>query len=265
MILSNFPRKPHALASSVPMRYDWRTMYLSVIIPAYNEEKRIAGSLGATCSWLAQQPYDWEVVVVDNRSSDATADVVRGVMKTYHAVRLIHEKRPGKGYAVTTGMLFATGEVRLFMDADISTTIDHFAAMKPLLDAGTDVVIGSLAVKGSRVLQGGQEPLWRRLMGKAGNLWIQAWAVPGIWDTQRGFKAFTAKAAQEIFTRLTVFGWGFDVEVLACARQRGFSIREIPITWNNPPETRVNVWAYPKVLLDTVKVGLRRFSGAYTH
>jgi glycosyltransferase involved in cell wall biosynthesis len=184
-------------------------------------------------------------------------------MQQFHAIRLIQEKRPGKGYAVTAGMLFATGEVRLFMDADNSTTVDHFEKMKPLLDAGTDIVIGSLAAKGARVMQGGAEPLWRVIMGKMGNLWIQGWAVPGIWDTQRGFKAFTAKAAQEIFTRLTIFGWGFDVEVLACARQRKFSIAEIPVTWNNPPETRVDVWVYPKVLLDTVKVGLRRFAGRY--
>lgn len=245
--------------------YDSGAMYLSVIIPAYNEAKRIGSTLQAVCGWLSRQSYDWEVIVVDNRSSDGTADAVRAVMQQYHAIRLIQEKRPGKGYAVTAGMLFGTGEVRLFMDADNSTTIDHFENMKPLFDAGTDIVIGSLAVKGARVVRGGAEPLWRVVMGKMGNLWIQAWAVPGIWDTQRGFKAFTAKAAQEIFTRLTVFGWGFDVEVLACARQRGFTIAETPITWNNPPETRVNVWVYPKVLLDTVRVGIRRFAGRYKH
>lgn len=135
--------------------------------------------------------------------------------------------------------------------------------MRPLLDKGADIVIGSLAARGARVMHGGAEPLWRQIMGKMGNLWIQLWAVPGVWDTQRGFKAFTAKAAQEIFTRLTIFGWGFDVEVLACARQRGFFIAEIPVVWNNPPETRVNVWAYPKVLMDTVRVGVRRILRRY--
>ncbi len=238
-------------------------MYLSVIIPAYNEAKRIGSTLQAVCSWLARQPYDWEVIVVDNRSTDATADVVRGVMQQFHSIRLIQEKRPGKGYAVTTGMLFGAGEIRLFMDADNSTSVDHFEKMQPFLEQGTDIVIGSLAVKGAHVMRGGSEPLWRQILGKAGNLWIQFWAVPGIWDTQRGFKAFTAKAAQEIFTRLAIFGWGFDVDVLACARQRGFTIAEIPVTWNNPPETRVNVWAYPKVLLDTVKVGMRRIMRQY--
>lgn len=238
-------------------------MYLSVVIPAYNESKRIGATLKEVCSWLGTQDFVSEVIVVNNRSTDTTADVVRSVMNEFRSIRLIDEKRPGKGYAVTTGMLFATGEVRLFMDADNSTSVDHFALMRPLLDAGTDVVIGSLAVPGSVVQQGGSEPLWRRVMGKAGNLWIQAWAVPGVWDTQRGFKAFTARAAQEIFSRLTIFGWGFDVDVLACARARGFRIREIPITWNNPPETRVNFWTYPKVLMETVLVGFKRLGGGY--
>ncbi len=238
-------------------------MYLSVIIPAYNESKRIGRTLESVGSWLAANEPDSEIIVVNNRSTDNTADIVRSYRSRFPFLRVIDEKRPGKGYAVTTGMLFATGQVRLFMDADNSTTIDHFAAMKPLLDGGADVVIGSLAVRGARIVQGGAEPLWRVVLGKLGNLWIQLWAVPGIWDTQRGFKAFTARAAQEIFTRLTIFGWGFDVEVLAAARQRGFTIKEIPITWDNPPDTRVNVWTYPKVLLETVRVGFNRMRGIY--
>jgi len=251
------------LAKFYALMYHALTMYLSVIIPAYNEAKRIGSTLQAVATWLAKQSFDGEVVVVDNRSTDATADVVRGVMQQFHFVRLISEKRPGKGYAVTAGMLAATGDIRLFTDADNSTSIDHFEKMKPLLDKGIDIVIGSLAVKGASVVRGGSEPLWRQVLGKAGNLWIQLWAVPGIWDTQRGFKAFTARAAQEIFTRLAIFGWGFDVDVLACARARKFSIAEIPVTWNNPPETKVNIWAYPKVLLDTVKVGIRRMTRQY--
>ncbi len=238
-------------------------MYLSVVIPAYNEAKRIGSTLEAVCSWLAKQDFASEVIVVNNHSTDTTTDAVREMMNRYRSIRLIDEKRPGKGYAVTTGMLFGTGEVRLFMDADNSTTIEHFDAMRPLLEQGIAVVIGSLAVRGSTVVRGGSEPLWRQLLGKAGNLWIQMWAVPGIWDTQRGFKAFAARAAQEIFSRLTIFGWGFDVDVLACARARGFRIREIPITWNNPPETRVDFWTYPKVLMETVLVGFKRIRGGY--
>jgi dolichyl-phosphate beta-glucosyltransferase len=216
------------------------------------------------CSWLATEGYEAEVIVVDNNSSDATSDVVRGVAQHRRNIRLIHEKRQGKGIAVASGMGFATGQVRLFMDADNSTTIDHFAKAEPFLKQGHDIVIGSLAAKGSRILAGGREPLWRVVLGKLGNLWIQILAVPGIWDTQRGFKVFTAEAAQDIFPRLTVTKWGFDIEVLAIARAHGYRIKEISVTWNNPPETRVNAWTYPKTLWETVTIGINRLTGKYS-
>lgn len=242
-----------------------KRMYLSIVIPAYNEEKRIGATLESVGTWLMRQSFDGEVVVVDNNSHDATARVVREFSHRFPFLRLVTEKRQGKGYAVQAGMLFAGGQIRLFMDADNSTTVDHFEKARPLLDQGIDVVIGSLAIKGSKVVQGGQEPLWRRILGKLGNLWIQLFAVPGVWDTQRGFKVFTAKAAQDIFPRLTIFGWGFDVQVLAIARARGYRIKEIPITWNNDPNSKVNAWAYPQVLLQTLKVFWHRMQGTYRH
>lgn len=238
-------------------------MHLSVVIPAYNESKRIGATLEAIGAWLQSQSFASEIVVVDNRSSDSTADVARSYHARFPFLRVIREDRPGKGYAVTAGMRFATGEVRLFMDADNSTTVDHYGKMRPFLDRGYDVVIGSLAVPGAVIVRGGGEPLWRVILGKLGNLWIQLWAVPGIWDTQRGFKVFTAKAANEIFSRMTSFGWGFDVEVLAIARARGFRIKEVPVTWNNPPDTRVNIWTYPQVLLETLGVARNRLLRRY--
>lgn len=238
-------------------------MYLSVVIPAYNEAKRISTTLQSVGAWLADQRYDAEIIVVNNRSSDGTADVVRGMMHQFPFMRMIEEKRGGKGYAVTSGMLFATGEVRLFMDADNSTTIDQFAQMQPYLEQGFDVVIGSLAAPGARIVKGGEEPLWRVLLGKLGNLWIQFWAVPGIWDTQRGFKAFSAKAANDIFSRMTIFGWGFDAEVLAIARAHTYRIKEVPVTWNNAPDSKVNARAYLGVLVEVMKVGMHRLRGTY--
>lgn len=236
-------------------------MKLSVIIPAYNESKRIGLTLESVGAWLDAQGGDAEIIVVNNRSTDATADVVREFKKRFPFVRMIDEKRPGKGYAVAAGMLFATGEVRVFMDADNSTSIDHLAKALPLIASGYGVVIGSLAVRGAHIIHG--EPGWRVFLGKLGNLWIQLWAVPGVRDTQRGFKVFTAAAANDIFSRLTIYGWGFDVEVLALARAHHYRIAEIPVTWNNPVDTRVNVWAYPKVLLDTVRIGINRIRGRY--
>jgi glycosyltransferase involved in cell wall biosynthesis len=238
-------------------------MYLSVVIPAYNEAKRLGETLESIGAWLTRQTFDSEIIVVDNNSTDGTADIAREYHHKFPSIRVIAEKRVGKGYAVATGMLFATGEVRVFTDADNSTTIDHFDIMQPFLERGYDVVIGSLALPGAVVLHGGEEPWWRQLLGKAGNLWIQFWAVPGIWDTQRGFKVLTARSARNIFPRVTIGGWGFDIEVLAIARVLGYRIKEIPVTWKNNPDSKVNVWVYPQVLMQTLKVFWNTIKGNY--
>ncbi len=237
-------------------------MYLSVIIPAYNEAKRIGETLRSVGEWLTKQPYDSEIIVVDNHSNDGTADVAHEMRHQFSSIRVIKEPTPGKGRAVKVGMLFATGEVRLFMDADSSTTIDHLERILPYLDQ-YDIVIGSLAAPGAVVLEGGAEPIWRQALGKLGNLWIQFWAVPGVWDTQRGFKVFTARAAQIIFPRTTIAKWGFDIEVLAIARAHGLKIKEAPVRWSNPPQTRVTFWTYPEVLLETLHIFFNRIRGVY--
>lgn len=238
---------------------------LSIIIPAYNEAKRIGGTLDAVLAWLGHKGgLTWELIVVDNNSNDGTGDVARQHSGQYPQIRVLREERQGKGYAVRTGMLAAEGQIRLFMDADHSTTIDHYDRFAPYLEQGYDIVIGSLAVKGSSVKHEGREPIWRVILGKLGNKWIQFFAVWGISDTQRGFKLFTARAADTIFPRMTIFGWGFDVEVLAIGRSQGFRIKELPVKeWNNDPESKVNFWAYPKVLLQTLKVFKNRVLGRY--
>ncbi|HXV26487.1 MAG TPA: dolichyl-phosphate beta-glucosyltransferase [Candidatus Paceibacterota bacterium] len=240
-------------------------MDVSVVIPAYNEAKRIGATLDAVCAFLsAKSGLRWEVVVVDNRSKDDTAAVARSRAEKWPGIRVVREEQPGKGYAVTAGMLAATGAARLFMDADHSTTIDHYDRMAPFLGEGYDVVIASLTEPGASVRNEGREPLWRVILGKLGNKWIQVFAVWGIGDTQRGFKMFSERAAKDIFPRLTVFGWGFDVEVLAIARARGYRIKEVPVhQWNNAPDSKVNVWAYPQVLLQTLLVFRNRLFGKY--
>lgn len=238
-------------------------MHLSVIIPAYNEEKRIGHTVLAVAEYLTKQSYDSEVIVVNNRSKDKTAQIAHQAAKNTSNFRVIDETKPGKGYAVTTGMLAAKGDYRLFMDADNSTSIDHVEKMFPYFEKGYDVVIGSIAVRGAKIVRGGGEPLWRVILGKLGNKWIQILAVWGINDTQRGFKVFTARAAEKIFPKLTIFGWGFDVEVLALARKFKYKIKEVPITWDNDPNSKVNFWAYPQVLMQTVKVRLNLIIGAY--
>jgi len=238
-------------------------MYLSVIIPAYNEEKRIGVTLDHIAEYLSRQSYDWEIIVVDNASTDGTGALVKQRQNRIPNLRLINKVPKGKGYAVTSGMLEANGELRLFMDADNSTTIDHIERMMPYIKEGHSIVIGSLTQPGAKIVSGGGEPLWKVFFGKLGNKWIQIFAVWGINDTQRGFKIFTAQATKDIFPRLTIFGWGFDIEVLAIARLKGYKIKEIPITWNNSLDSKINIWAYPQVLLETLVVFRNRLLGVY--
>ena len=238
-------------------------MHLSVIIPAYNEAKRIGATLQDVARYLRRQPYSYEVIVVNNGSTDRTAEIVRRFQDTIPGLYLIDEHRRGKGHAVATGMIRASGDYRLFMDADNATTIDHLDVMMPSFDRGYDVVIGSIAVKGARIVAGGGEPLWRVILGKLGNKWIQLLGVWGVSDTQRGFKVFTARAVRDIFPRLTIFGWGFDVEVLALAMKFHYRVKEVPVTWNNDPDSKVNLWAYPRVLLETLKVFWNLHTGVY--
>lgn len=227
-------------------------MHLSVIIPAYNEAKRIPATLQSIHQYLSKQSYEYEILVVSDGSTDDTARVVENAKSQIPNLKLLDNKENhGKAYVVKQGMLAATGELRLFMDADNSTTIEVLDSMMPFLKA-YEVIIASLGVAGSKKV--GHEPSYRRWLGKAGNLWIQFWATPGIHDTQRGFKLFTAEAANKIFPKMKTFGWGFDVEVLALAHKFGFKIKEVPITWNNDPNSKVNIWAYPKVLMQTLVI-----------
>lgn len=239
-------------------------MRLSIVIPALNEAKTIGRTLELACEWLESKPFEGEIIVVVNESTDGTADVARGLGDRCTNLKVIELPKRGKGLAVQTGMKAAVGEVRLFMDADSSTTIDHFDRFAPYLDEGYDVVIGSIAIKGSSVKKEGREPWWRVLFGKMGNKWIQVFAVWGINDTQRGFKVFSARAAEAIFPKVTIMGWGFDFEVLAIARAHGFKIKEAPVTnWDNSAESRVTLSTYRKVLFEAVEVFRNRIMGKY--
>ena len=235
---------------------------LSVVIPAYNEAENLPACLQKVHSVLNTLKLDWEIIVVNNGSTDGTDTLVKNRQKEIPNLRLI-ESQKGKGHAVTRGMLDANGELRLFMDADNSTTIDHIERMIPYIKEGYSVVIGSLTEPGAKIVSGGEEPLWKVLFGKLGNKWIQIFAVWGIKDTQRGFKIFTARAAKDIFPRLTIFGGGFDAEALAIARLRGYKIKEIPVTWNNGPDSKVTLWAYIQCLLETLQIFRNRLLGVY--
>ncbi len=237
-------------------------IFLSVVIPAYNEEERLPTTLKAVTIYLAKQDYSWEIAVVDDGSKDKTAEAVRTASTTDKRIRLLqYGQNRGKGYAVRHGMTHVSGIYRLFMDADNSTTIDHFEKFLPVFSEGYDVVIGSRDVKGANIAV--HQPKWKELMGDMGNLWIQFWAVPGIKDTQAGFKVFTAKASEDVFPYLTIDRWGFDVEALAVARMKGYRISEQPITWVNDPHSRVSTKAYLEVLREVVQVRMNIWQEVY--
>ncbi|TSC71720.1 MAG: Glycosyltransferases involved in cell wall bioproteini [Parcubacteria group bacterium Gr01-1014_70] len=239
--------------------------YLSVIVPAYNEEQRIEKTLRHLDEYLRQQAYTYEILVVVDKATDKTADIVRGLETHIPHLRLLwRDVNFGKGGSVSRGMLEAIGEIRLFTDADNSTDISHFEKMKPLFDQGYDVVISSrnpLDVKGAT--QAISQPFYKRILGIAGNIFVQVVAVWGIWDTQNGFKAFRNTSAEKIFSQITITRWGFDIEVLALARALKLRIGIIPAHWINDEASHVKFSAYFEVLWETVRVRWNLIRGVY--
>lgn len=238
-------------------------MRLSVIIPAYNEEKRITTTLRSIKDYLGGQDYDWEVIIVDDGSNDKTREVVQNLNGF-----VLNKKREnrGKGFSIKEGMLMASGDFCLFMDADNATKInelDHFwkyfgppASLTsfgtPEDKSGFDVVIGSRDVKGAKVAVA--QAWYKELAGKFGNLLIQIVALPGIHDTQCGFKIFRREVVKKVFPIQKLGGWGFDIEILALAKKFGYKIKEEPITWFNAAGSKVSTGDYLKVFSDLFKV-----------
>lgn len=219
--------------------------FLSIVIPAYNEEARLPNSLKRLESYLVPQSYTWEIIVVDDGSQDRTPQIVRDFAEKVASnlasgvIRLLQPGHQGKGGAVRRGMLSARGDLVLFTDADLSTPIEEVEKMIPFIEEGYEVVIASRGLRESRLIV--REPWYRELLGRAGNLLIQAIAVPGIRDTQCGFKLFTHRSAQEVFSRSVMEGISFDVEVLFLARRLGFRIKEVPVTWIYDRRTRIRL------------------------
>src|SRR5689334_10323846 len=241
------------------------TPYLSVVIPAFNEEQRITQTLSAVYSYLQKQDYEWEVLVVIDGAQDNTLAKTREFAVGRQNIRWIDRKQNrGKGYSVREGLLAATGSVRLFADADNSISISNFDKMAPLFRDGHDVVIcsrHSLDVTGP--LHEGPQSRVKRILRGAGNLFIQTVAVPGIWDTQCGFKAFSESFVERIFSVCKIDGWGFDIEALALARDLNYRIGIVPAQWSNRPGTHLRPAHYFDVLCETVKVRGGLLSGAY--
>ena len=214
------------------------TPFLSLIIPAHNEAKRLPASLDAVHNYLSSLPFETEVIVVENSSSDATAEIVRDWMKTMPQLRLISLAQPGKGNAIRAGMLAAQGAYRFMADADFSMPVEEIGKFLPDSSPLDPVGIASREAPGSKRIG---EPFYRHLIGRVYNLLVRLLVLPGLQDTQCGFKCFSAEAAEAIFPLQKLEGWSFDVEVLTIARQLGFEITEVPITWHYQPGSRMRV------------------------
>lgn len=231
---------------------------LSVIIPAYNEEQRLPKTLESVREYLSKQSYASEVLVVSDGSKDRTCDLVREYMPSFPGLRVIEEAgNRGKGYAVKRGMEEAKGAFRLFMDADNATTVDQVEKMWPKVEEGFEVVIGSRDIKGADIAVA--QSWWRRRLGDIFNLLVQTMSgLWGLWDTQCGFKGFTAKAAGDIFPHLTIERWAFDVEVLVIAKKKGYRIAEVPVRWVNDPHSKVKLKGMIRMLkeIGTIRMNM---------
>jgi len=229
-------------------------MYLSVVIPAYNEEKRLPRTLIEIDKYLRKWPKEYEIIVVNDGSKDGTSDVVRKLQSKIANLKLIDNKENrGKGYVVRQGLLSAQGKIRLFSDADNSTSIDHIEKMLPWFERGFDIVIGSRDIKGA-VLDPPQ-PFFRRFVGNVFNLMVQIIVgLWGIWDTQCGFKAFSEKAAKDILPRCKVDRWAFDPEILIIGKKLGYKIKEVPVRWANDPNSKVKLKSIFRMAWDLFRI-----------
>ncbi len=238
--------------------------YLSIVIPAYNEADRIPATLSDMDRRLQTVDFPYEIIVVNDGSRDNTVQVVRGMARTVKNLRVLDlANNMGKGAAVRAGMVGARGAVRIFADADNSTSIDQFTKMEPFFKEGFDVMIGSRAIHGS-ILEPA-EPLSRRVVSRGLNFIVRTLLLPGIRDTQCGFKAFTAEAAERVFAAAKIDGWGFDVEAVSLAKHMGYRVKEVPIRWVNDTRSHVTFSAGFTFLSDITKTRWRLWSDQYPH
>jgi len=263
--------------------------FISIIIPTFNEEHRLFKILFACDKYLNSKEFkdillfngynfdDYEIIISDDGSQDKTIQTAESFKTHLKNIKIIDNKiNHGKGYVVRKGMLEATGKYHIFTDADNSTSIDQleklllyikgFKSNSEIIERIAkkfdykfnnnlgfyDIVIGSRAIKGAKIAQ--HQPFYKEILGKFGNILIQMLVVPGIKDTQCGFKMFTAEASNKIFSKTRINKWGFDFEALAIAKQLNLSIKEVPIIWINDPNSKVKLSGYIKTFWELVKI-----------
>lgn len=236
---------------------------LSVVIPMFNEAKRLPKSLPELLAYFDKQPYPWEMVVVDDGSTDGTAALAHQLLGDRANVRILAQRQNrGKGHAVKVGMLAARGEVVLFCDADLSTPPSELGRFWQWFDRGCDVVIGSRKMQGANIER--HQPAWREKLGKVFTGLTNTVATKNLSDVTCGFKCFTHAAAQELFSLSMIEDWSFDAEVLFIAQRHHCRIKEVPVTWHDEPGTKVRILkdAYRSVL-GLLRIRLNSLRGRY--
>lgn len=237
-----------------------RSLSLSIVIPAHNEENRLPRALGQVFAFLDSVDYEAEVIVVENGSRDHTLEVAQKFTHNFPNLRVLHEDQPGKGRAIRRGVLEAMGEYRFIADADFSMPVEQINRFLPPV-CMCDIAIASREAPGAIRYN---EPAYRHLTGRVYNFLIRSLVLPGLQDTQCGFKCFRAAVAEEVFRFQTLTGWAFDVELLAIARRRGFTIAEIGIPWYYNPGSKVNIlhdsW---RMFLDLLTIRRNARRGVY--
>jgi glycosyltransferase involved in cell wall biosynthesis len=234
--------------------------FLSIIIPAHNEENRLPDTLEQVFDFLKKQSFTAEVIVVENGSTDKTFEIAQGFMEQHNNLYVIQSER-GKGAAVRRGMLEAKGAYRFMCDADLSMPVEEITKFIPPAVNNFDITIASREANGAVRYN---EPPYRHLGGRAINFLIQLFILPGLNDTQCGFKCFSAKVADDIFALQTLNGWSFDIEMLYVARRHQYKILEIPIHWVHHPETKVNaVRDAIRMIQDIFRIRVNALRGMY--
>jgi len=234
--------------------------FFSVIIPAHNEEKRLPKTLEQVIRFLDEQPFTYEIIVVENGSTDRTLEIARQFSQQYENMRVVQSER-GKGAAVKRGMLEVQGEYRFMCDADLSMPVEEIVKFIPPNLNKSDIAIASREAKGAVRYN---EPAYRHLGGRGINLLIQLLILPGLNDTQCGFKCFHADVANDIFNAQTLEGWSFDIELLYIARKRGYRITEIPIRWYHHPDTKVSALRDAiRMIQDIFRIHANAWRGLY--
>lgn len=232
-----------------------------MVIPAYNEAGRIVASLQSIAQYLSAQSYTWEVVVVDDGSTDQTATLVEAHIKRHSGFKLLRVPHGGKGWAVKNGMLATRGKYRFMADADLAMPIEQLAKFLPPRGPDCDIVIGSREGEGAVRIG---EPVLRRFLGRAYNILIRLLLVPGLRDTQCGFKCYKGQVAQEIFSLQRIPGWGFDMEVLFLARKLRRSICEVGVEWHYQSQSKVKPFRDSlKMLVEIMRVRWYSLRGVY--